>query len=130
MSTFLDDSFFKDNVYADQERGVRYVEELASSLGSIDQWVQSQATEWKYATLTIKGHQFRVGVSTGGVVSINGDPFVPSSRAIVIGKDGISQSITERLEQIERRMRLSAEAKLNVAQGAMPIKNSVLAGGV
>ena len=130
MSTLLDDSYFNDNVFPEQDQGVRYVEELATSLGSLDPWVQSQAAEWKYATLTIQSHQFRIGVSTGGVVSINGDPFVPSSRAIVIGKDGISQSITERLEQIERRMRLSAEAKLNVAQGAMPLNNSLLAGGV
>lgn len=60
-------------------------------------WEQSVSFEWQYATLTIRGHNLRVGVSTGGVVSFDGDPFVPSSRLLCTTLETASQSLNERL---------------------------------
>ena len=49
--------------------------EMNATLGD---WVQSPAKEWARSTLsTHDGKTVRVSASTGGVVSINGEPFTP-----------------------------------------------------
>ena len=38
-------------------------------------WRYSAAPEWEYATLTVGEAHLTVGASTGGVISVNGQPF-------------------------------------------------------
>lgn len=84
-----------------QAQAKTMVDNLASA-GSLTAWEQSTAREWQYANLTVHGHTLRVGASTGGVVSFNGDPFVPSSRALCITLSEITQSLNERLEELTK----------------------------
>ena len=51
---------------------------------TLDDWVQSPAKEWVRSTMTTPdGKTIRVSASTGGVVSINGDPFTPDGDRIL-----------------------------------------------
>lgn len=55
--------------------------EMNATLGD---WVQSVAKEWVRNTMTTPdGKTIRVSASTGGVVSINGDPFTPDGDRIL-----------------------------------------------
>lgn len=55
--------------------------EMNATLGD---WVQSPAKEWVRSTMTTPdGKTIRVSASTGGVVSINGDPFTPDGDRIL-----------------------------------------------
>jgi hypothetical protein len=82
-----------------QAQAKSIVEGLAAA-GALSTWVQSAAREWQYANLDVGGHTLRVGASTGGVVSFNGDPFVPSTREMCITKAEITQSLNERIDQL------------------------------
>ena len=51
---------------------------------TLDDWVQSPVKEWVRSTMTTPdGKTIRVSASTGGVVSINGDPFTPDGDRIL-----------------------------------------------
>lgn len=46
----------------------------------LSEWKASSAKEWSYATATIGDTSVSFGTSTGGIVSINGNPFTPTGR--------------------------------------------------
>ncbi|MFM6986613.1 MAG: hypothetical protein ACKOXG_10850 [Arenimonas sp.] len=46
----------------------------------LSEWRASSANGWSYATATIGDRSVSIGASTGGIVSINGDPFTPVGR--------------------------------------------------
>jgi hypothetical protein len=58
---------------------------VAGAMGAtLGDWVQAQAKEWVRSTMTTPdGRAIRVSASTGGVVSINGDPFTPDADRIL-----------------------------------------------
>lgn len=58
---------------------------VAGTMGAtLGDWVQAQAKEWVRSTMTTPdGKAVRVSASTGGVVSINGDPFTPDANRIL-----------------------------------------------
>lgn len=59
---------------------------------------------WKYTTVTIDGSEpLRIGVSAGGVVSVNGDPFTPHARDMNVTLDAIEQSIISKLSHEDIR---------------------------
>ena len=52
------------------------VAQVASALhAKLSAWRYSAAPEWEYATLTVGESVLTVGASTGGVISVNGQPF-------------------------------------------------------
>ncbi|MEQ6436288.1 hypothetical protein V8Z74_14840 [Comamonas sp. w2-DMI] len=58
-----------------QLEGICCVERVSEILGAeLTPWKQSNAVEWKYTTLKLQEESFKVGVSTGGVISIDGSP--------------------------------------------------------
>ncbi|MCW5236566.1 YdgA family protein [Verminephrobacter eiseniae] len=70
----------------------RVAGEMNATLGD---WVQSQAKEWVRSTMTTPdGKAIRVSASTGGVVSINGDPFTPDGdRILNVTHEAVSVSM-------------------------------------
>lgn len=58
---------------------------------------QSVAREWQYANLTVGDQILRVGVSTGGVISFDGDPFTLSKRVLCTCYAIARKSLSERL---------------------------------
>jgi hypothetical protein len=76
------------------------VEEVVQALdGKLESWCQSAAVEWEYVNASVGDFTCRVGVSLGGVVSVNGDPFTVSTREMVTSTELIRQSITERISR-------------------------------
>lgn len=65
----------------------------------ITPWAASNAPQWEYADFTVGDHTLRVGVSTGGVISFNGDPFTLSKRQMCVTYETARQSLAERLAQ-------------------------------
>lgn len=86
------------------EQGLSMVESLLSDLLSKyglqrTEWETSNSiSPWKYANITKAGHEpVRIGVSAGGVVSVNGDPFTPVGRFMNVTMASITQSILARV---------------------------------
>lgn len=74
-----------------QALAARVAAEQGATLG---EWVQSAAKEWVGSTLTAEdGRAIRVSASTGGVVSVNGDPFTPHERTLNVTHEAVSESI-------------------------------------
>lgn len=70
---------------------------LALTGGSRSQWVPKNEGTWEYCNVALSGvqHPLRVGVSTGGVVSINGDPFTPDAkRTMNVNLEAVVTSLT------------------------------------
>jgi hypothetical protein len=67
----------------------------------LSEWEPSQAQEWEYANLHFGDIPFRIGVSTGGVISINGYPFTPDTRALITTDEALQKAI----EPVLRRAR-------------------------
>lgn len=65
----------------------------------ITPWAASNAPQWEYVDFTVGDHTLRVGVSTGGVISFNGDPFTLSKRQMCVTYETARQSLAERLAQ-------------------------------
>lgn len=80
--------------------------------GQLGSWVQSNAPEWMYVDLNIGNHQLRIGASTGGVISVDGDPFTPVERELIINKELTAQAIKYHIG-------------LNKAKGHPDLKNPV-----
>lgn len=70
----------------------RVAGEMNATLGD---WVQSPAKEWVRSTLsTHDGKTVRVSASTGGVVSINGEPFTPDGdRMLNVTHEAVATSM-------------------------------------
>lgn len=84
-----------------QEQGMANIDAVAKKLGGrISDWVQS-GENWKYADLTIGASTMRIGTSTGGVVSVNGDPFTPDSeRHMNITEKAVMTSVKSVLNRV------------------------------
>ena len=74
----------------------RIVTQLAIG-AHLTEWEGSASPFWQYATLTVGEHSFRVGVSSGGVISFNGDPFTPTKRVICVTYKAARTSLAERI---------------------------------
>lgn len=77
-------------------------QQVASEMdATLSDWVQSQAKEWVRSTMTSPdGKAIRVSASTGGVVSINGDPFTPDGdRILNITHDAVAVSMQVALDR-------------------------------
>ncbi|CAN7651351.1 hypothetical protein LJR129_005086 [Acidovorax sp. LjRoot129] len=92
---------FKQHQSQQRDEAKRIVDQLTYG-AQRSSWEQSASFKWQYATLTIRGHDLRVGVSTGGVVSFEGDPFVPSSRVLCTSLETACQSLNERLMRMDK----------------------------
>ncbi|MDO8728500.1 MAG: hypothetical protein Q7K26_01265 [bacterium] len=70
--------------------------------GSISAWTPI-GTGWDYCDLTVDSDRLRVGVSAGGVVSVNGDPFTPNKygRAMNVTNDAIRTSCMSALRLLD-----------------------------
>lgn len=64
-----------------QAKAQALAERVAGDMGAtLESWVQSQAKEWVSSVMTTTdGRSIRLSASTGGVVSVNGDPFTPDA---------------------------------------------------
>ena len=69
------------------DQGLALAKEIAKSFdGTFSSWVPSSQEiigNWQYANLTIGNVFIRVGVSSGGVVSLDGHPFSPDGKVNV-----------------------------------------------
>ncbi|KJA08780.1 hypothetical protein RP29_20075 [Acidovorax temperans] len=74
----------------------RIVTQLAIG-AHLTEWEGSASPFWQYATLTVGEHSFRVGVSSGGVISFNGDPFTPTKRVMCVTYKAARSSLAERI---------------------------------
>lgn len=71
-----------------------------AAVGAIAKQIGAQLTpEWEYAKLTVGDLCFTVGASTGGVVSVNGDPFTMEGRQLAITPESILESIQARVKR-------------------------------
>lgn len=71
-------------------------ERVAGEMGAaLDDWVQTQAKEWARTVMTTEdGKIIRLGASTGGVVSVEGDPLTPGAdRAPNVTHEAVSLSV-------------------------------------
>lgn len=90
------------NRAADQLAAIQNVEQVAERMAAIlSPWEQSKALEWKYSNLVVDDQCFRIGVSTGGVISINGSPH--SDGAVILTNHLFEVEIRLRLESIRNR---------------------------
>jgi hypothetical protein len=71
---------------------------LSALSGDRTEWVShgESASPWEYASISFAGRQgsVKVGVSDGGVVSVEGDPFTPGDRRMNVELDPIVTSLT------------------------------------
>ena len=74
----------------------RIVTQLAIG-AHLTEWEGSASPFWQYAILTVGEHSFRVGVSSGGVISFNGDPFTPTKRVMCVTYKAARSSLAERI---------------------------------
>jgi hypothetical protein len=80
-------------------RAQEIVKNIADQFGGkLTPWHNSVAPEWEYAKLTIGEIGFTVGASTGGVVSVNGDPFTMGDRKLNVTPETMLASIQARME--------------------------------
>lgn len=74
----------KSTFAENQEQAKSIVLTVSEDLGALlTPWEQKAAKEWQYTTLTLGEITFRIGVSTGGVISTNGVPHTPDLKGIV-----------------------------------------------
>lgn len=81
-----------------QALAARVAGEMGATLG---EWMQSQAKEWVNNVMTADdGRAVRVSASTGGVVSIEGDPFTPGAdRLPNVTHEAVSLSMQTALDR-------------------------------
>ena len=85
-----------DPVSVSQTESQAMVEFVAIELGArLGLWRDRR--NWVYVTMEIAGRTLSVGVSDGGVVSVNGDPFTLAPRTICNTRRAVKLSITCRL---------------------------------
>lgn len=76
------------------------VAKVCDELGAeLTGWCPSAAEQWEYARLDVDGITLQIGASTGGVVSVNGDPFTPSDRVLNLTEEEVLKSIQFALAQ-------------------------------
>ncbi len=81
-----------------RSRAQEIVKGIATQIGGqLSQWRNSIAPEWEYAKLTIGDAGFTIGASTGGAVSVNGDPFTIGERKLSITPETMLESIRSRV---------------------------------
>lgn len=62
------------------DKGKSAVLAVANELsGTLSAWEKIGSFGWEYCHLLVDSYSLRIGISTGGVVSVNGDPFTPFS---------------------------------------------------
>lgn len=89
------------------EEGRSLAQTVVAQLGhKLSPWIASQTaiTPWEYARLEIGAEVISVGISAGGVVSVNGDPFSPQSRLLNISLTNTRESIEHAINEIKRRL--------------------------
>lgn len=69
---------------------------LGAELTSPD-WLSRSSHEWEYNMLMIGKVVIPVGISTGGVISFEGDPFTKKERLLNITPAAVIQSISEQI---------------------------------
>lgn len=92
------------------EEGMRVVYAIAGDLrASLSEWRDS-GENWKYASLTADDTVVPIGVSTGGVVSVNGDPFTPEERVMNVTKEAVMTSVTAYMNRGRSPYEIAARA--------------------
>lgn len=95
--------------------------------GALSGWTPS-GEHWEYTNLQIGSTQMRVGVSTGGVVSVNGHPFTPDLK-MNVNQDAVRKSILAAIPavttcsscyRVYETMALSANELIGVDVGVCP----------
>lgn len=72
-------------------------------------WLPSTSLEWKYAEVDLNtSRPLSIGISSGGVVSVNGDPFTPGDRRMNVTLGTVQTSIATAAQ----KMRHSSEEAL------------------
>lgn len=89
----------------DQPEAKALTARVAAELGGLlGDWRQAQANEWQTNNLTLPdGRSVRVAASTGGVVSVNGDPFTPwPDRNMNLSHEAVTESLRAALDAAPR----------------------------
>ena len=83
----------------DQQQAKLIVERVASILeASLSSWDHSTAKEWIYTTCSIDEYRVRVGVSTGGAISINGSPHTLDGKRIIKNNHLFELTLLEKMK--------------------------------
>ena len=82
-------------------------------LPPLERWreVRSTAAQWDYAVLNVSGHELSVGASSGGVVSLNGDPFTPGERKLNTTLANVEKSLGEAVASLRRGLGVEVEQR-------------------
>ena len=65
---------------------------------SISDWERGAAKQWIYSTFKVEGTEFRIGVSTGGVISINGSPHTTDTKRVITNNHLFEMTLLSKLE--------------------------------
>lgn len=83
---------------ADQDQAKQIVERVAAKINAeLTKWEQKSAKEWVYTTCTIDQCSFRVGASTGGVISINGSPHTVDTKRVISNNHLFELTLLEKM---------------------------------
>lgn len=74
--------------------------------GTIGPWSAS-GTQWQYTDIQMRDARIRLGVSTGGVVQVNGAPFTPDLHDINITPQAVRKSVVYAMLHAERETELN-----------------------
>lgn len=112
--------------YSDMKTGLAIVDKVLAELDlKREQWEDSNAiSPWKYATVALGPFSWaagwkpslRLGVSSGGVISVDGDPFAfrakgPHELKIIVTEDRALQAIREAaMAKCEREIKITLQA--------------------
>ena len=89
--------------------------DAARSAGiTLSDWRPAAANGWSYATATIGDRSVSIGASTGGIVSINGDPFTPVGRK----PNDNPAAVAESMQALVTRRTPAPEAQTTPAEPA------------
>lgn len=87
------------------EEGRSLAQKVVAQMGcKLSPWIASQTaiSPWEYARLEIGAEVISVGISAGGVVSVNGDPFSPERRLMNINLTNTRESLQHAINKINR----------------------------
>lgn len=70
---------------------------------SLSDWVPSQAVEWAYATLQIGSVSMQIGASTGGVISIDGDPYTVDKKKTLTDTTLLEVTLSRKMGKISQQ---------------------------
>lgn len=100
MSKSIDNISYFDFKSTDMETGKQLLAKAMETVGArleTHNWLKRFSENWEFNQLIVGKVVIPVGISTGGVVSFEGDPFTKKDRQLNITPATVIQSISEQV---------------------------------